>query len=411
MKPKLNSTKYIPFVIVFLVLTMAIGYAVINSVTFDIQGESQAKTQDGIFITEVKKLSSNGSETYKTNLAYQTNLNSTVTLDKNSDSKITYQITIYNSYDIDYYFYDTKYILCETNDSNCDTYSNENITFDITISNGDVIKSNDFLTFNITFKYLNGYSNGISNILNSIINFEFMDYPCPNDGTICDISGNNYHATIVGATWDRENKVASFDGIDDYMYLDLLDWNNTTEFTVDFVAKIHPATVTTPIILFETSKDSNINYASYYIDTNEFGNNELTLAMKYNNSGTYDCINHKYVNNIIDNDTYRHYTVTFNSLNQYDNFTKIYYDGIYHTTITHPPKEGQTTNNYSGDISGKTLNNYEFYVASRAGTKMFAQIDLKEVRIYNKELSASEVLNNHNGEIVKNKLLVHWDFR
>jgi len=405
--------KFILFLICISTLTMSIGYAAMNSISLDINGEVIATAQEGVYITEVNYVNDfdgNLNDSKIINI-YQSNMNSNIVLGENNNSKITYEVTLYNSNDKDYYYYDTEYILCDESDLNCVTYSNENIKFDVTIFNGNVIKSKDYLTFNITFSYLNGYVEGMSNVLKSILNFKFIEFPCPNDGRVCDLSGNNYHATVIGANWDKDNRFISFDGIDDYMYLDSLKWNNTPAFTIDFVAKIGKNNTTNPIILFETSINSNLNYGSYYIDTNEFGENEITLAMKYNNTSNYDLINHKYVNNIIDNNNYRHYTITFNSLNEYDNFTKIYYEGIYQTTTTHLDKEGEYSDTYKGNISGKTLSDYAFYVASRAGNTFFAKMDLKEVRIYNKALSDEEIIKNHNDEIVKDALLVHWDFR
>ncbi len=166
MKPKLNSTKYIPFVIVFLVLTMAIGYAVINSVTFDIQGRSNAKTQDGIFITEVKKLSSNGSETYKTNLAYQNILDGRIELDDNPNSTVSLEISFYNNSEYDYIFEDITY-----QDDLEDAYSNKNISYSFD-SQGETIKVGNPLVITVTFDYLD--SNNITdNILDFILNFKF----------------------------------------------------------------------------------------------------------------------------------------------------------------------------------------------------------------------------------------------
>lgn len=401
------NKKIFSIVLIIATLFMGVGYASINAISLDISGEVIAQVQDGIFITNIKyneELSNNVLvDDSKINSAYQTNLDSSITLNS-SDSVFSYDITVYNSSDISYYFNEVDYTL------GSDTYSNSNITFRLEgLNDNDVIVAGDYKTFSIVFYYLDS-TNITSNVLNSVLNFKFWDYPCPKDGTVCDISGNNYHATTVGANWDRDNKVISFDGIDDYMYLNNLAWGDTTEFTVDFVAKVHYREEDS--ILFETSLNSNEYYGSFYIDTNEFGDNEITLAMKYpdKSNSANSKINHKYVNNIIDNNNFRHYTVTFNSLNDLTNFTRIYYEGVYQTTTTHPPKNGDG-NRYDGDITGNKLVDYEFYVASRAGESYFCPMELKAVRIYNKALSDEEVMSNHNGKIVRDNLLVYWDFR
>lgn len=166
MKPKLNSTKYIPFVIVFLVLTMAIGYAVINSVTFDIQGKSQAKTQDGIFITEVKKISSTGTETYETKLAYQNILDGRIELDDNPNSTVSLEISFYNNSEYDYIFEDITY-----QDDLNDAYSNKNISYSFD-SQGETIKIGNPLVITVTFDYLDT-NNITDNVLDFILNFKF----------------------------------------------------------------------------------------------------------------------------------------------------------------------------------------------------------------------------------------------
>ena len=152
-------------------LFMCVGYAAINSISLDLTGDLIAQVQEGIFITEANYSSNvladmTGSKIVS---AYQTNLNSHIVLsDTDSNSSITYQVTIYNSTDLDYSFVNADYVLGN------DTYSNENITFSLTgLTVGDTLESKDFITFLIKFYYK---SNVISNNqLTSIINFRFEE--------------------------------------------------------------------------------------------------------------------------------------------------------------------------------------------------------------------------------------------
>lgn len=151
-------------------LFMGIGYAAINSVTFDIEGTAIAKAQDGVFITDVNYVSDNyaNTDSSKINKYNQTMLNSSVTLsDTNPNSSITYEITIYNSTNNDYYFDKVDYLVGDT------TYSNENITFSLNgLNQYDVLNGKNSIKFMITFYYKdnilpNNYT------LNSYLNFKF----------------------------------------------------------------------------------------------------------------------------------------------------------------------------------------------------------------------------------------------
>ena len=195
----MNSKLYLVFSILFCIATlfMGVGYASINSVSLNVSGEMTAQVQDGIFITEVnynEELSNNVlASDSKINSSYQTNLDSSITLSNDKDSRITYDITIYNSNDLAYVFDGIEYALGE------DTYSNENIIyklFDLNI--GDIINSKDGITFSITFYYND--SENISDVkLKSLLNFKFVIKP--------------YVVLNASYTGECEKFVAHLDGI------------------------------------------------------------------------------------------------------------------------------------------------------------------------------------------------------
>jgi len=145
------SNKLFPILIFIATIFMSVGYASINSIIMNINGEVIAKAQDGIYITEVNYISDINANLEESKIlnAYQTNLSSNIVLsDTNSNSSITYQITMYNSTNYDYVFERIKYIKCQ-NDNDCDTYSNNNIQINLSIENGQVISSKKYLTFNM----------------------------------------------------------------------------------------------------------------------------------------------------------------------------------------------------------------------------------------------------------------------
>lgn len=365
------------------------------------------KYQDDVYISNIKLAENNGSEieNSKINYYYQTAVNSDISLSKTeADSSVTYTIFVYNSSNITYYF-DEVVSLGE---------ENENIVYRIDdLETNYALAPKETKEFNVTYYYNNNQLSD-DNSIESYLDFRFTEYLCPKDGTICDLSGNGNHANVIGATWDKDNRTIAIDGVDDYIMIDNIDWDDTTEFTVDFVAKIYDVSSTGPVILLESSIDSNNNYGSFYIDTNEYGTNDITLAMKYpseESTGLKAVRNHKYVDNIIDNNNFKHYTITFNSMNEYDNFTKMYLDGVEKPVETTESINGGVKEDYMQDISGKKLLNYPFYIGARAGEKFFAKMEIKEVRLYNKELTQEEINLNYNGDIVKENLLLYLDFR
>lgn len=87
--------------LIFFVMILGIGYASVGNIVLSIDGDVETAVQDGVFITSVECIESNGSETEKSviNDFYGTMLNSTICLDSGeiSSSMITYAITVYNN--------------------------------------------------------------------------------------------------------------------------------------------------------------------------------------------------------------------------------------------------------------------------------------------------------------------------
>ena len=155
--------KRIYIILIFIAtIFMGIGYASVNNVTLNLVGQSNAKQERGLLITDFvyDPENSNVSEgNSQMNFASQSMLNSRIELDDNSNAKITYNITIYNNTGFNYQFVDALY------DTTGLFYDNENIVFTLSgIDSDTVVKSKHSITFSITFKYA---------ILNSYINFKF----------------------------------------------------------------------------------------------------------------------------------------------------------------------------------------------------------------------------------------------
>lgn len=168
-----------------------------------------------------------------------------------------------------------------------------------------------------------------------------------------------------------------FDGTNDFVRTTTnLDFNNSKQMTFNFVDLNGAANTNQLAILFETSINSNSNEGSFYIDTDEFGTNDLTLAMKY---GTIK--NHKWVDNIFVSNESGVYTIVLDTTNSDNVFITMYKNGIKQTLMS----------NNDDNINNKTLIDYILYIASRAGSSHFARMDLACLRVYNTALNEDEV--------------------
>ena len=169
-----NYQKYFPMIIFISILFMGVGYAVINSINLNIDGEAIAKEQSGVYITETTYHSNVSANTSSSKIinAYQSMLQSDITLSStNASSSITYQVTVYNSTSFDYLYNGVNYEL------GTDTYSNEGISVTVNdLSVNDTVASKSYKTFTITFSYKDG-TLASSNNLKSYITFDFILKP------------------------------------------------------------------------------------------------------------------------------------------------------------------------------------------------------------------------------------------
>lgn len=153
-KKKTSSSvnKIYPLLLLVATLFMGIGYATINSITLNLSGKVSAKVQDGIYITSVifDEENSNQVVSQEVSQVYKTMLTSNISLSNINESKLVYDITIYNSNDINYYFDSVSYL--KTDDDS--TYTNQNIKYDlIGIEEGTILKAKDSITFSLVFSY------------------------------------------------------------------------------------------------------------------------------------------------------------------------------------------------------------------------------------------------------------------
>lgn len=100
MKKVYNNQRTLLFLLLFATLFMGIGFASINSITGEIQGELIAEAQNGVFITDiqyVEDIDANVANS-KVNNYIATTMSSSIELSKtNPLSEIQYKVTVYNN--------------------------------------------------------------------------------------------------------------------------------------------------------------------------------------------------------------------------------------------------------------------------------------------------------------------------
>ncbi len=170
-----STNKLFPIMILIATIFMGVGYASINSILLNINGEVIAKAQDGIFITEVEYIERSNSlpnENYLVLLADNAILKSSIILEPNDiNSEVSLKVLFYNNTEYDYVFKNVVYAE-EISDEIDDIYSNSDIVYTFTNQNEIIAKNGGTLEVIITFKY-SEMNESTSNILNSILNFKF----------------------------------------------------------------------------------------------------------------------------------------------------------------------------------------------------------------------------------------------
>ena len=156
------ANKIYPILLLVATFFMGIAYASNNQISLGIKTNAKAVAQTGVFISEITTEDKNDvviNQLEATDCLLHLNIDLS-----NSMSYIIYQVTINNTNSSNYYY--TGYSIDE------EFYSNDNIRFEITnIQEGDILKSEDKITFNIRF-YIQD-SQIIDTNLNSYISFNF----------------------------------------------------------------------------------------------------------------------------------------------------------------------------------------------------------------------------------------------
>ena len=221
---------YLVFSVLFCIATlfMGVGYASINSISLNINGEMTAQVQDGIFITEINYVEKENLElveTYEIDYTNGTTLKSKITLEENNlESEISLKLSFYNSNDFDCIFTDIVY--AEENNMLGDIYSNYDIVYTFDNQNKIISKNGGTLDVTITFKY-DQISEYTSNVLDSILNFKFKK--------LYNVTYNNISNTDDLPVYGIENETLTIDFSElDYYYFAIFMGENKLVLNEDY---------------------------------------------------------------------------------------------------------------------------------------------------------------------------------
>lgn len=183
--------------IIFSICLLSVGYASITSTTLDLEVSVSSNKYMEIFISGVKLASNIGADLGKSKIVSYKNtmLHSDIYLSTtDSNSSITYTVTIYNNSDAAKEFMGVSFL--EEN------YSNKAIDFKLDgLAKGDHIHKGEQVTFNITF-YYKDTTDLTNNRLNSYLNFDF-DYYFDEAGDVDVIINEDGSYNFAGVTPDN----------------------------------------------------------------------------------------------------------------------------------------------------------------------------------------------------------------
>ena len=177
----------------------------------------------------------------------------------------------------------------------------------------------------------------------------------------------------------------SFDGIDDIAStIKDLNFEESKALTIEFIGQNNNTGGAK--IIMELYENSNAADCGFYVDTGEYGYQDITMAMQYDRGGNY---NHKMVNRIFDN-TFSNYTIQFDSTKPYDQYISIYKNSTKYEV-------GRVSNGLAvADLSNRTILNHKLYIGARFNGILNSNMNIMAIRVYNRELTQDEIKQNYD---------------
>lgn len=217
----------------------------------------------------------------------------------------------------------------------------------------------------------------------------------PGTGTTWyDISGNNNHVTLYNGVSFSNNSFTG-DGTNDYgRTVNNLNLTGLSAITIFSVFKT-PATTSLGMLYEHTSNwnsannYSGVTYGGFGLATNLNGNSNIANLnhVQLRGNSSYSGADAP----TPDVTKFQYYTAIHNfSLSS--NETTVYVNSIFRANSTNPGPSGNT---YTANNTSTFVSDY-LYFWSRGGTTSYSNASLSLYSIYNRALTAAEILQNYN---------------
>ena len=159
-------------VLVCMTAFMSFGYAAISD-TLSVNGSASVRIPEGLFITQVKTLSSSNTDKNTVSfISYSTTVESVISRKGNSAGTVVYQITVLNNTNYEYAYRGLYYISSQGSNSYVST-SNANNKLGVVVNfpEGKIVGPKETLTFTVT--YTVGKNIGANLDLSTMLNYQF----------------------------------------------------------------------------------------------------------------------------------------------------------------------------------------------------------------------------------------------
>ncbi len=207
-----------------------------------------------------------------------------------------------------------------------------------------------------------------------------------NEGTgtqIDDASGNKYNGTLNGPSWvvGKLRNALSFDGANDYVRTASLPLGDLQKLSIAYWLKV-PQPTGAQTITMELSSDGNANpngafwqliYGNGSIFSSTLGATALYGAGPVHNSKTYP----------MPSVGWHHFVFVYDRSKASNQIESVYIDGVSQTLAATITSLG----------AGTYFRNDNLYLMSRGGISFFTGGYMDDLRIYNRILSQSEILD------------------
>lgn len=382
----------------FFVLTLSIGYAYLSQ-NLGIDGRIVVQSKKDIRITNITNFTSQNGGYDRYNPTYTPDSITTNIVLPNLNSQVSYTVTIVNNGSV---AMDVKSIV----NSN---YSNSNIVYSLNgISQSDVIAAGQTVNFTITFSYNSSLTAVPSdNSLGLTVTFEFAEHTSSSldyisGGKLLDLRGtdaptnntwvdeaNNHIMTLSNVSYNSTNKYYDFSNSSSYATLGQAIIPTTGDFTLE-ARIVTPSTISTSAdeaVIAQISDTNSKDTGRIKLDL--LGTTLLSFVNRQNPSSTNAFYN--FATSVTTDTTY-----VLQLVRDGENL-KTYLNGVLVTSNSYP-----SSNTLSSGIfkfakwTNSTLQHYDGKIQA--------------VRLYNKALTADNLLNNYQkDEQIYSNIITTYD--